>query len=128
MMAARRLRALGGGNLNFWGSDQQQVTIMTKSSKKAPTRKAKNVHKPQAASRNATKTSRTDTKSALILKLLSRANGATVKDLATATNWQDHSVRGYLSGTLKRKLGLKVTSEVTNGIRHYKTDRHGTGQ
>ena len=101
---------------------------MPKSSKKASIRKVKKVHNPHVASRNATKTSRTDTKSALILKLLGRANGATVKELAAATSWQDHSVRGYLWGTLKKKMGLIVTSEVTSGIRHYKTDRHGTGQ
>lgn len=101
---------------------------MTKSSKKAPIRKVKKVHKPLAASRNATKTNRTDTKSALILKLLGRASGATVKEIAAAINWQDHSVRGYLSGTLKKKMGLLITSEVTDGIRHYKTDRQGAGQ
>lgn len=101
---------------------------MPKSSKKASVRKVKKVHKTQTASRNATKPSRTDTKSALILKLLGRTNGATVTELAAATNWQDHSVRGYLSGTLKKKMGLLVTSEVTDGLRHYKVNRQGTGQ
>ena len=101
---------------------------MPKSSMKASIRKAKKVHKSVAAYRNATKTNRTNTKSSLILKLLDRATGATVKELAAATNWQDHSVRGHLSGTLKKKLGLLVTSDVTDGIRHYKVVRQGTGQ
>ena len=101
---------------------------MPKSSPKAPIRKAKKVHKSVAAFRNATKPNLTNTKSSLILKLLHRAAGATVKELAAATNWQDHSVRGYLSGTLKKKLGLLVTSNVTDGTRHYKVDRQGTGQ
>lgn len=98
------------------------------SSKKAQVRKAKKIHKPLAASRDATKTTRADNKSSLILKLLSRASGATVKDLAAASNWQDHSVRGYLSGTLKKKMGLLLTSEVTDGTLHYKVDRQGTRQ
>ena len=101
---------------------------MPKSSKKAPIHKAKKVHKSVAESRNATKTTRTVTKSSLILKLLGRATGATVKELAAATDWQDHSVRGYLSGTLKKKLGLLVTSEVTDGTRRYRVDRQGIGQ
>lgn len=101
---------------------------MPKSSKKAPFRKVKKAHKPFASSRNATKTTRKDTKSSLILKLLGRASGATVKELAAATNWQEHSVRGYLSGALKKKMGLLVTSEVTDGTRHYRVDRQGTGQ
>jgi hypothetical protein len=101
---------------------------MPKSPKKASIRKAKKTQKPATASRSATRTMRTDTKSSLILKLLSRASGATVKELAAATSWQDHSVRGFLSGTLKKKLGLIVTSEVIDGARHYKIDRHGVGQ
>lgn len=107
---------------------------MPKFSKKATTGKGKKAGKPPTSSRNAPKASRPDTKSALILKLLGRTNGATVKELAAATNWQDHSIRGYLSGTLKKKMGLLVTGEVFKGIRHYKLDRQdkldrqGTGQ
>lgn len=101
---------------------------MPKSSKKAPIRKVKKAHKPLSAARGATKTGRTDTKSALVLKLLGRANGATVKELTAATSWQDHSVRGYLSGTLKKRMGLIISSEAIDGIRHCKIDRHGTGQ
>ena len=110
------------------GFELAKVATMPKSSKQAPIRKANKIHKSIAASRNATKTTRTDTKSSLILKLLGCATGATVKELSAATNWQDHSVRGYLSGTLKKKMGLLVTSEVTDGTRHYKVDRQETGQ
>jgi len=101
---------------------------MPKSSKRTAVHKSKKAQKHSPVSRNATKATGTDTKSSLILKLLGRAPGATLKVLAAATNWQDHSVRGYLSGTLKKKRGLLVTSEVTDGTRHYKVDRQGTGQ
>lgn len=45
------------------------------------------------------------------LRLLGRLEGATIGDMAEATGWQPHSVRGALSGVIGKKLGLKVTSE-----------------
>ncbi len=44
-----------------------------------------------------------------ILGLLSRKDGASLAELADATGWQAHSVRGFLSGTVKAKLGLDLT-------------------
>ena len=101
---------------------------MPKPSKKTTILKTKKLEKPLAASRNATKTTRASTKSSLILKLLGRSSGATVKELAAGTGWQDHSVRGFLSGTLKKKLGLIVESEIIDGARHYMIDHQGAGQ
>ncbi len=54
---------------------------------------------------------RAGTKQATLIDLLKRKTGATIADLVKATGWQPHSVRGAISGTLKKKLGLKVTSE-----------------
>ena len=127
-MIARKSRALGGRKPNCWGSSSQLETIMPKSSKKTTTRKAKKTQKPIAASRSATKITRVGTKSALILNLLGRATGATVRELASATSWQDNSVRGFLSGTFKKKLGLIVASEIIDGARYYKINHHGVGQ
>ena len=50
-------------------------------------------------------------KSDRILKLLRRKKGASIKDLQEATGWQAHSVRGFLSGTVKKRLGLPLRSE-----------------
>jgi len=53
---------------------------------------------------------RDGSKAAKILELLKRPGGATSKELMKATGWQPHSVRGFLSGTVGKKMGLAVTS------------------
>ena len=50
------------------------------------------------------------TKSEQIIGLLRRANGASIVELAKATGWQKHSVRGFISGKLKRKQKLEIRS------------------
>jgi hypothetical protein len=56
------------------------------------------------------KVARDGSKTAKFLDLLKRPGGATSKDLMKATGWLPHSVRGFLSGTVRKKLGLTVTS------------------
>ncbi len=55
---------------------------------------------------------RPGTKQALLIDLLRRKNGAAIDEIVNAIAWQPHSVRGAISGTLKKKLGLTVDSEV----------------
>jgi hypothetical protein len=63
---------------------------------------------------------REGTKAAKVLDLLKKPDGATLKELMKATGWQPHSVRAYLSGTVGKKLGLKVEStKAENGERRY---------
>ena len=50
------------------------------------------------------------TKAAQVLDLLNRPDGVTLKELTKATGWQAHSVRGFLSGAIHKKMGLTVTS------------------
>jgi len=54
---------------------------------------------------------RPGTKQALLIDLLKRETGATIGEIVEATGWQAHSVRGAISGTLKKKLGFTVSSE-----------------
>jgi hypothetical protein len=63
---------------------------------------------------------REPTKKDLILSMLRRKIGASIDELAEATRWQAHSVRGYLSGTIGKKLKLKVAStKDLKGVRRY---------
>ncbi len=64
---------------------------------------------------------RPSTKQALLIDLLKRKKGATIEKIVEATGWQPHSVRGAISGTLKKRLGLMVTSEKPgDGPRRYR--------
>ncbi|MBF0561727.1 MAG: DUF3489 domain-containing protein [Alphaproteobacteria bacterium] len=56
---------------------------------------------------------RGETKLARLITLLGRREGATLAEMITVTGWQAHSVRGVISGTLKKKLGLAVSNEMT---------------
>lgn len=60
-------------------------------------------------------------KSELVLKKLRSAKGVTVAALTEATGWQSHSVRGFLSATVRKKLGLNLVSEVgKDDVRRYR--------
>ncbi len=58
---------------------------------------------------------RQGTKQALLIDLLKRKTGAAIDEIVEATGWQPHSVRGAISGALKKKLGLTVTSDNVEG-------------
>ncbi len=58
---------------------------------------------------------RAGTKQAQIITLLQRPDGATIAEIVAATGWQAHSARGMISGALKKRLGLPVTSEKVEG-------------
>jgi len=56
-----------------------------------------------------------ESKKDAVLRLLRRQNGASVAELAEATSWQNHSVRGFLTATIKKKLGLPLVSTKAEG-------------
>jgi hypothetical protein len=55
-----------------------------------------------------------------IVALMRRPKGATINDRTKATAWQAHSVRGAISGTLRKKQGLQVVSEKSGDVRLYR--------
>ena len=63
------------------------------------------------------------TKQERVLTLLSQPAGASIAEMMQATDWQQHSVRGFLAGTVKKKLGFPLTSLKPNdGARRYRIE------
>ncbi|MBI4911052.1 MAG: DUF3489 domain-containing protein [Acidobacteria bacterium] len=86
-----------------------------KAAKRQPPAKAAKTEMPKL------KGKREGIKSAVVLEMLRRSKGATLAELMAATLWQAHSVRGFLSGTVGKKMGLKVEStRREDGERLYK--------
>ena len=69
----------------------------------------------RAASADTAPKLRDGTKQAALIAMLRRPKGATIGQIAEATGWQRHTIRGAMSGALKKKLGLNVTSEKPDG-------------
>ncbi len=58
-----------------------------------------------------------------VLELLSQRSGTTIPEMMEATGWQQHSVRGFLAGTVKKKLGFTLTSAKSEGeLRRYRIE------
>ena len=101
-------------------STQEGTTAKTKrsNSKKAQSSKAKSktakapkATKPTTKSPKAAKgAARSESKTETVLALMRRKEGATLGEIAKATDWQNHSIRGFVSGHVIKKLGLKVES------------------
>jgi hypothetical protein len=96
-----------------------------KSKPKAATRStARKTAKPVFRKRSAPVSSRPaaslDTKHARIIAMLRTSTGATIAAIMTATDWQQHSVRGFLAGVVRKKLGLNLVSEQTDKGRVYR--------
>jgi hypothetical protein len=82
---------------------------------------------PEAAGEPSAKpTPRTGTKQALMIEMLERPEGATVEQIAAATGWQHHTIRGAISGALKKKLGLTVEATRIREVGPNKTGAKGS--
>jgi Protein of unknown function (DUF3489) len=72
-------------------------------------------HKVHRSSQSSPHPIRQGTKLARLIDMLRRERGATVAEAVTALGWQAHSVRGAISGALKKKRGLTIQSEMHDG-------------
>ena len=89
----------------------------------APKKEAKAGKKAKPAHTKEASTPRAESKGAKILQLIGRPNGATLAEIVKATNWQKHSIRGFLSTAAKKK-GLKIESTKTEaGDRVYQVKK-----
>jgi Protein of unknown function (DUF3489) len=100
---------------------------MTKSESKtkvATRSAARKISKVRSRARSALMSSksaaRPDTKHARIIAMLRAPAGATIATIMVATEWQQHSVRGFLAGVVRKKLGLNLVFEQTDKGRVYR--------
>jgi Protein of unknown function (DUF3489) len=63
---------------------------------------------------------RAESKQARLITMLRASSGATVAAMMAATEWQQHSVRGFLAGVIRKKLGLNLVSEESDDGRIYR--------
>jgi len=100
------------------------VSTAAKSSERPSRAKRSGAKKTAAVSAKATKASsdrvKPDSKQDRIVALLQRPEGATLDALVKETEWQKHSVRGFLAGTVRKKLKLPLLSEKIDGVRNYR--------
>jgi len=96
---------------------------MTKPKSK-PKAAARSTRKSRSRTRLAPSPSKTamrpDTKHARIIALLRAPAGTTIAAIMTATDWQQHSVRGFLAGVVRKRLGLNLVSEQSDKGRVYR--------
>jgi hypothetical protein len=58
-----------------------------------------------------------------VIEMLMKPDGTTIDDIMKATDWQQHSVRGFFAGVIRKKLKLTLISEAAEGGRIYKVIR-----
>ncbi len=115
-MSRKTAQATAGMKQPTAGSQKAKDRNSARSSAKAGAKqKATKRSRPGAAS-----APKTATKQQRILDLLGQPDGTTVAAIMKATGWQQHSVRGFLAGTVRKKLGLTLVSERVDDQRVYR--------
>jgi hypothetical protein len=102
------------------GSNNKKT--VRKSAAASTARKAAHHNSPirQEHQSKASRAQRTKSKQAQVISMLRAPSGTTIAAMMTATGWQQHSVRGFLAGVIRKKFGLNLVSEASDGGRVYR--------
>jgi hypothetical protein len=93
----------------------------TKAATRSASRKSgKSSSRKRPAPASSKPAARPATKHARIIAMLRTPAGVTIAAITTATDWQQHSVRGFLAGVVRKKLGLNLVSELSDKGRVYR--------
>jgi len=112
------IQKLDGGAPEETTTAQETAPTAPKGAKGAPKKaKATKAAKTKAGA----SVPREFSKKAIVIELLRRKDGASLPEIAKATDWQNHSIRGFISGAITKKMGLKVESTKDDaGVRRYR--------
>ena len=116
-MAKTQSRKTASRSAKAPGRAKSARPASTKTAKVAPIKKSSSA---PARSLDQPVKHRADSKQARVIEMLMKPEGTTIDNIMKATHWQQHSVRGFFAGIIRKKLKLTLTSEAAEAGRIYK--------